>query len=158
PDCAVRLRAHLDVTATAADERQRAATDRYGESPDRLYRGLQLLRIADGHHHRIAFDAEPPVADAPVAQLAPHRILYADQPLLHDLRDIHLEQQVRSALQIEAQIDLIVRDPVGKLVEKVAAEEVGQAEQDAGGADGDDQVDLPAREIEHRQMGPTCGS
>ena len=64
--------------------------------------------------------------------------------------DVDLEQQVRAALEVEPEVDLLVRQPVGQALHLLAREQVRQAQHQADHADPEDQGDLPAGKAQHR--------
>src|SRR5690606_20696424 len=72
------------------------------------------------------------------------------EPLPDDGLGLDFEQQMRAAAQVEAEIDLLFGQPVRQLFRRRAVEQIGRGEDRAYNADGEDQNDLPARNVDHR--------
>src|SRR5262249_6147022 len=99
-------------------------------------------------------DGEIGVADLRSPQRNPDRIQQRFQMLGFKRRQIDFEQKVRTALQIEAEIDLVFREPGGHGLQPFRAEKVGQRDDDAGEDNGQHHPDLPFFELDHDPLRP----
>ena len=119
---------------------------------------VDIPRLPQGKHHGVAAHAEPAIADALVAQAAAHIVLNRLQALLQHGGRLHLDQQVRTALQVKPEIDGLVRYPARKIrAEAVRPPEVRRCVDQAQQTDRQDDDDLPPGEVEHGRASCPCG-
>jgi hypothetical protein len=115
-----------------------------------------LAGLGEGEADHAVLHAEAAIADA----LAPERQAHLGDEVLEALLDhgvdADLEQQVRAALQIEAEIDLAFRQPVGPSLDRVPGKEVGHGGDHGTDQHDDDEPDLPGLERLH-QRSLCCG-
>ena len=78
---------------------------------DQLPGAPGVAGLAQGEHHGLAAHAEPPIADARIPQAAADIVLHRLQAFLQHGARLHLDQQMRAALEVEAEIDGLVRKP-----------------------------------------------
>ena len=93
------------------------------------------MRVGQREGYRIAADPEAAIADPLRPQRAADLVDQPDQPLLDHRLEIDLEQQMRAALEVEPEIDLLVRQPVRHPLHLGARKQIGQAEHQADHAD-----------------------
>ncbi len=110
---------------------------------------LDLVFVAERQLDRIAVDAEAGIADIDLAQLAADAVDDAGQPLAHHRIDIGGEQQMRAALEIEAEADPLMGKKTGDLVVDARGQQVGQSEDASQHQHRQYQRHLPSREIHH---------
>ena len=143
---------YVDVLA-AGDTGHGIALDRHRQFADFLHRQVHLLGLANRHGDGIIAFAQIPIADALAAQGGTHGIHQGGQTFLHHDFGLNLQQQMRAALQIQAQVDLFMRQPAGQTLGDPHGQEIGdrkcQAEQTQHG----DQGDFPGGEIQHDKGG-----
>ncbi len=118
-------RADVDPAAVAGDDLdllgQRIGIERLQE----LDRPRAVRRIGERQGRGVAAQAEAAVADPRWPQDAADIVDQRVDPLLDDRMQIDLEQQMRAALEIEPEVDLLVGQPVGQPLHLVAAEQIG---------------------------------
>ena len=96
--------------------------------------GVQVVQQLDGpsgergigqrQYHGIALDAEPAIADPLRPQRGARVVEQAVQALGDHRIEIDLEQQMGAALEVEPEIDLLVRQPVRHALHLGAREEI----------------------------------
>ncbi len=106
------------------------AGDRHGQVgvdlAQRVARRLDRCRIAQLEGDRRAFDLKAGIADVRVAQRVSDVVDDRVEPVALGGGDIHLQQQIRAATQIEAERHLLVRHRFGELCQKRRVEQVRQ--------------------------------
>jgi hypothetical protein len=107
--------------------------------------------VAQFQRHGSVRNAEIEIADSrlSVAELVADVIDHRIEPLGEELAGIDLIEQMRTALQIEAQADHGLRHPAGKPVEIRARHQVGRGEDHAQQDDAEDDGDFQFRELQH---------
>ena len=126
-----------------------AAKSRSTEFVDRLACPAGLVGIIQNETRRLA--EKPPLARRQAAlrdgaaQLV-HQVLPI---LLEDRRQIDLDQKVGTAPQIQAQVDLLVRNPARQVFRLLAPQQIWGGIDETGHDNQDHQDDLPARDIDH---------
>src|SRR5262249_40540170 len=103
-----------------------------------------------GNDDLVALDREAGIADPRIAQLGARGVDDIVEALAQHLIHVDLEQQVRAAAEVEAQADLLVREPGRHTLESSGIEQVRRREDHPEGTDDQDRQDLPGLEVEHR--------
>ena len=67
--------------------------------------------LAIAHLHGVAGDADRADADLGLAQSPPRIVTQAIEPVLADVIDLHRQQQMRAAAQVETEVQLLGRAP-----------------------------------------------
>ena len=88
-----------------------ADTDRRRHGAERFLRLGELIRIVDGHRDDAGKDAGRARVDALLAQRAAHVVEQRAQPVGLQRSCVDLEHEVRPALQVEAERDLLFGNP-----------------------------------------------
>src|SRR5206468_12483924 len=87
------------------------------------------------------------------AELGRNRILHRLQPRLLRIALVRLEQEVASAGEVEAEADLVLRQPRRPILRRLSADEQARnRKHDAKRDDESDEPDFPAREFEHQSL------
>src|SRR4029079_6954823 len=89
------------------------------------------------------------IADAVLAQRLAHVAANIAEPVLDHLLLVELIEEMRAALQVEAEIDLLVRQPSGQPRDGSGGKYVGKREQEPGDDDAEDQDHLPSLKMQH---------
>ena len=124
----------LDEIAVGGDVEVLLAADanRRRHGAEHFLRLCELIRIVDGHRDGAGRDARRAGVDALLAQRAAHIVEQRAQPVGLQRRGVDLEHEVRSALQVEAERDLLFGHPVRQGRELLGREHVGERGDDAG--------------------------
>ena len=136
---AVLAERHADVARRSGRHRNvgrgRAAKDdrgdRHGELLQEAHRLGLAGRIAQIDHDGIVVQAHRGRFDASLAQLAPSLAEEALQTLLHEGAHVDLEHEMRSAAKIQAERDLLFREPVRQNSELAGREKIGECRENA---------------------------
>jgi hypothetical protein len=92
----------------------------------------ELVRIIDGHRDGARRDTRRAGVDAFLAQRAAHVFEQRTQPVGLQRRGVDLEHEVRPALQVEAERDLLFGNPARQCLELLGCEHVGERGEHAG--------------------------
>ena len=133
--------------------RDRAGRNRLRQAGKRRLGGVNLAGVDDANLYGLPRAGKAGIADLRLAQLGAHIIHGRLQPFLDDVVAIHLQHDVRAALQVETQCDLVFREPGRKLRERLVTDRVRQRNEDADGDDKPDEDGLPTGIIEHGTLG-----
>jgi hypothetical protein len=113
-----------------------------------LARDRHLALLANAQHHRVALDGEAGVADARLlVHQAAHVVALVLQPLAAHELAIDREQDVRAALEIEA--ERVARNLDGERVGPGPGHEIQDGEYDPEAAQHHDESRVPLREPQH---------
>ncbi len=82
------------------------------EAAELPYCRVDLVGLRNSHDDSAALHSQPREPDACVTQPPAGVFAYAFEPVLADVVDIHREQKMRAAAQIEAEAQLTFRQPV----------------------------------------------
>ena len=116
--------AQVDPAAFAFDDLD-LVRDRIGiELAEQLDRLTGTRRIGQRQRRGVAPHAEAAIADPRRPQDRADVVQQRVEPLVDHRPQIDLEQQMRAALQVEAEIDLLVRQPVRQALHLLATEQV----------------------------------
>ena len=110
---------------------------------------IGVLGLGEPHLNRVVGDAEARKADLGVAQALACIVAQRVEPILAHICGLHGEQQVGAATQVEAEVQLGVREPARPGIDRLPGEEVGNDEQDADDADEKDGDLLPGGKLQH---------
>ena len=140
-----------DIEVVAGEAREYVAPDRRGKRPKRGIGLVQVGGLADRHRHGTVIEILPEVriADAVLAQRLAHVAANIAEPVLDHLLLVELIEEMRAALQVEAEIDLLVRQPSGQPRHGRGGKYVGKREQEPGDDDAEDQDHLPSLKMQH---------
>ena len=111
--------------------------------------GIGVLRLGEPYLNRVVGDAEARKADLGVAQALARIVAQCVEPILAHIRGLHGEQQVGAATQVEAEVQLGVREPARPGIDRLPGEEIGNDEQHADDADENDGGLLPGGKLQH---------
>ena len=92
----------------------------------------------------MAAAAEAGIADLGIAQLGADLVARRVEPLVDDVLPHHFEQDVRPALQVEAERHLLLGHPVGPGGEHVLRDQIGDGEKTLSATASQMPIDLPA--------------
>jgi hypothetical protein len=113
---------------------------------------LDLSRVGDAHHDVVVVDRHRLAGgDLLVGQHLTGVFDDVGEQLLAERVGIDLEQQVRAALQVQAQVERLFGREARKARPDVGGYDVGRREQHANHNRDDDEENLPAREGQHRK-------
>ena len=116
---------------------------------------LDRTCIAQRHGHRVVPDREIRVADVRLAQHGAGVVLRGVEPLRDQLVHADFEQQVRAALQVEAERHRLLREPARHRIERGARHQAGNRQHRADQQHDEDDGSLPGREMQHGlRLGP----
>ena len=145
PDDVTGLGGHVDVALAGGTE---DAAERLRQRAQFFQRQVGVRALADVHLGAVALDDETGIADARLAQHAAHVVEQRLQHLLAHGLGVDLEQDVRAALQVEAEHDVALR-PFRPARHHLFRQEIGNGEQANEDCRKDNRRRLPTREIEH---------
>ncbi len=117
---------------------ERSCRDRLCQRCKRLLGSIELAEIANANLHGLSRTGKTCVADIRLTQLDANIVHRRLQPFLDDVVAVHLQHDVRAALQVETQRDLVFGEPGRKLRERLVTDRIGQRNDEA---DGDDKPD-----------------
>ena len=103
----------------------------------------------------LAADAELAIADIGTPKRCPRLVDENLQPLAEQLIDVDFQKELGAPLEIEAEHDLPLREPVRHALDRRTRDQVRNQCQEAGDADSEDKPDFPARLPEHGKERPT---
>ena len=148
----VTLAGHVQVVAGEA--REHVATDRLGELAQFLERLVHVGSVTDLHRDLARSDvlAEIGIADAGLAQSLAHVAANGREPVAGHLLLIELIEEMSAALQVEAEIDLLMWQPGRHARHRGRGEQVGKRKQDTGDDDAQYQDQLPSLEMQHEAL------
>ncbi len=115
---------HFDVVDGAAHT-QDPSGDRIGQSADQLHALLALLLAQQPHSEGSLSAFAKAIANALATQGGPRGVDQRFNPLLDQRIDVDFEHQMRSALQVEAETDLLVRQPAWQVCRGASRHQVG---------------------------------
>ena len=142
---AVRL-GHLEIGDGGAEDEVAGLLD---EAAQGLEGGVRVLGLDEPDLHGVVGDADRGDGDLGLAQPLAGIIAQRVQPVLAHIGDLHGEQQMRAAAQVEAEGELRLRHPARPGRERLLGHEIGDHQQDAEQTGEDDGDLLPRREMQH---------
>ena len=142
-DALIRGRRYGDVTA------RRCTGQGLAHLGQNLARRFQLSGVSNTHRDDAIDLAKPGKHDLFGAKVTAHVFQQICQPLGLECGCIDLKQQIRAALKVEAQIQLLMRYPGRCLIQDLLRQDIGQGEHHAKQQGGDTSDHLPAGKIKH---------
>ena len=145
---------HVDVGIADTNGVARARDRQAGIEGAQPFDGLRALCLVTQHEHDRAagLDVDRLEGDLLLAHLAAHRVGQVGQPLVHHAAQVRLEQEVRTAAQVEAEIDAALLVPARQGADDGVGQHVRQRQEPGEQRDSDDGDGLPARKIEHPDL------
>jgi hypothetical protein len=110
---------------------------------------IHVRRIVDGHHHGVGRGAKAAEGDRYAGQVVTHVLDQVGQPGLFQAGGVSLQQQRRAALQVQAQVQRLGRNPGRQRGQDGFRQKVGNGEQDAKDRRQGDKAHLPFGKLQH---------
>ena len=150
-DAAVAATAHFE--GMGASQAKRVAY-RHRQLAQILVSLLEVRRLADLHRHgtRGKVLREIGVGGAILAQRLAYVVPHLVEPILDHLVFVELIEEMGAALQIEAEIDLLVRKPARHGFHGCAREDIGKGKDQAGENDAEHHNQLPLGKMQHCRL------
>ncbi len=116
---------------------------------------IEIAALANAHFHAVAAHHQPGVADTRIAQDATNIITQGLELFLANRVGVDFEQNVRTALKVEAQHHMTLR-PLRPALHHLVRQKIWNGKQANDKCRQHNRQRLPPREIKHDV--PTCGS
>ena len=145
-EAAALAAAHLHVGAGAAQQRVAEGPD---DLPQGLEGGVPVLRLREAHLDGVAGDADRGDGDLGLPQVLACSVAQRIEPVLANVVDLQRVEQVRAALQVEPERELLPGQPARPFVQHWLGQEIGQHQQEPKKAGEQDGGLLPPGKMQH---------